>query len=459
MALLSKAKILELLEKGPFDIDKDRSLLSRIGEFLKSGFDPEVVAKTEEMYNSKFSKLVPLMLKEDRVDFADAVPEELSWLSKWMYATRFSEAPGSYHMMSALVFASVLLDGKTMVDMGSYKVYPPIAAILVGPSGNRKNSAITISREIIDLCPDTERLRVVQEKITPEALFQSMNQSDPDKSASAILIAPELSVTLGKQSYLTGLVPLLTRLMDHEELVTSKTRSGGELVAYNVGFAMLGGTTEDWITGAMTQDVIKGGFTSRILFAVEPHTMRASLGGNSSVSHVQRITALVEDLILRITEAPQAKTTIEHEAHEFLENWYLALRLLSRHSPIEESYFARKHVHVLRLAMVLCYIEGDYIIKQKHLTGAMKILEYLEPGMFDLFRRLAAPQSSADGSVLIGIIQKSGGDMSRRALIKAASSQIPLGRIKEALECIVDAGLVYKYGEGDKQAFKLPSKH
>lgn len=454
---LTKTRIMELLQKGPYDIDEDRSLLLRIGDFLHESLDQEVIQKTERAYGKPFAKLVPFMLKKARMDFADLCPPELNWLKRWMEATRFSEAPGSYHMLSSLILTSTLLDRKMKIDMGQYIVYPPIAGILVGPSGNRKNSAIDIAMEILENFPDKDDLRIIQEKITPEALFSSINQTDPDLSATALLISPELAVTLGKQSYLTGMVPTLTRLMDHATKVSTNTKHGGELVAYNVGFGFLGGTTEDWIVSAMPPDVVGGGFTSRVLFTVEPQTIRACLGGPQFINHRKNIEALSEELVINIDRAPAGNVEIEGTAWEFMENWYMLHRFSADHTLVEAPYLSRKHVHILRIALALCVMDGDFKIQQKHIAGALKILKYIEPGMFSMFQRLTAPQSAVDASVLVELIRENGGKMLRQHILKTVGNSMSMQRVREALDYMTDSGMAFRHGENDAQVLKVPT--
>lgn len=449
---LSKDDLLEELNGHSFDMQSGRIILKHVGEYLQKNTDAQIIQAVEKSFNKPIKDLAPSMLASLREDFITSCPKEFTWINQWLDATAASEAPGLYHAMAAFVFASHIIGDKRWVDQGFYKVEAPISAILVGPSGSRKNTAIRLAKYLQQPFEDSEHHKIIAEKVTAESLVRSVAHNDEEHALSAIWVAPELGAVLGKQTYLIGMVPTLTRLLDQENF-THETISRDKVKVQNVLFSLIGGTTEEWLINAITPDVIKGGFTSRVLFpTVEGNTRIIWKNPKSASTGV--LYEMGEDFRETLGDV-MFEMQLSKSAEDYLTNWYAAHRIYSGENKLDTGYHDRKHVHIIRIAMCNATLEGREDISLADVTGAMKFLDYIEGSMMDLFKRLLEPDTQNDARKVIAIVKRNGGTIIRSTLYQKAGEVLSHTKAKEAIEYLKEAGFLEVQNHGGSARYLL----
>lgn len=438
---MTRDKIIEALSKprSPSDIE----IIGAVARYLQTVYDPEIYALVEKSFGMSFANLQHAVFGSDESDFQKAYRGTCVWLKTYLELTAYNEAPGIFHALSALAVASVLIGRRVWIPMGFYDIYPPIGVILVGPSGARKTVAISIASKLLEASND---VNVIRERFTPEALVLALNPK-PAKNKSlvrienrtAFVISPEMAVTFGKSRYLEGLVPLFTRLMDHEGY-EGRTKGGGTFKLTNVALGFLGATTLEWMLSEMNESVVSGGFTSRFLIAHTRSTPRVIWRHNSTPS--DKLSILAEE-ISSIASKASGPIEIEPATNAFMEQWYSAHRLMGERK-LGAGYHSRKHVHILRLALLFAVLQRSTQITMEHVLDALSILEYLEPGMEELFRLLSTSQTARDASAVVEILYRSGGRVSRTILINAAIQHMTIGRFHEAYGYLRETNVVYE---------------
>lgn len=424
---LSREEIVTALQRKN-KVEESQGLLKTIGHYLQRNPDMEVLQLIERSFGSTLGELQYYLAGGRQPDFADWYNGSCAWLKTYLEVTRTSEAPGVFHALSALTVASMLLGRQCWIDMDFYAIWPPLACILVGPSGLKKNAAMGIAETM--LRHGQHEIITIKDRFTPAAFTSAIEKRDnPNSPPVAMVISPELSVTLGRASYLEGLVPQITRMLDQEGF-EDRTQTRGIIKVPDLAFGFLGGTTPKWITEEMNSSVISGGFTSRFLFGYCEANPRMIYRSQSR--SVAKLIALWEEAV-DFAKDMKGVVRLEGGSDAFLEQWYYAHRLTSVDAELTSGYNNRKQAHMLRLAMILTMLSGQRHITVPYIQEAIGILDYLEPGMFKLFNRLTRSSTANDADLLGTLLREAGGRMDRTMLIRLAGVQMPYQR---ALECI-----------------------
>ena len=445
-----------LLELQQKHTPQDTQLVADIAAYLQHNYDPEVYALVESSFGMSFADLQNAVLNGYGSDFITTYKGECTWLRTYLELTSHNEAPGVFHALSALSVASVVIGRRTWIPMGFYDVFPPLGVILVGPSGSRKTVAISTATKMLGMLDHD--VNIIRERFTPEALIMALcpsrkREDEPSNvtisDKTAFIVSPEMAVTFGKSHYLEGLVPLFTRLMDHEGY-EGRTKGGGTYVLSNIALGFLGATTQEWITSEMSESVIQGGFTSRFLIAHARNSPRVIW--RYTRTSTDRLMGLAEELS-SLAKQCNGPMPIEKHADSFMEQWYAAHRLQGE-TDLGAGYHARKHVHILRLALIIAVLSGSRRIELNHIHEAISILDYLEPALLDLFRLLSSSQTARDASLIIDLVTRAGGKVTKAVLLHAAVQRMTLQRYNEACNYLREISVLRE----DRGTYKLSKR-
>lgn len=429
----TRDEIVQLLS-APRSLPADHHLVLVVADYLQDNFDPEMIERAEACFGAPISTLRNIASRCVVPDFSHTWRGTSAWLERYLKLTEENEAPSIYHAMAALTVASATMGRKFWIDQSFYKIFPPMATILVGPSGLRKSTAIYNALFFLSVFDD---VKVVRDKVTPEALIETLRPASPQDDALGIIVASEMSITFGKQHYLHGMVPLITGMLDHDK-VSLSTRGRGNITLERIGLAMLAGTTPKWIIDEMNTSVISGGFTSRLLFSFEKATSRVYF--KSKQVDMKELLSLRNELLDCMKGAGEVQLTTLSQ--HLLEEWYRCHKARSDIDELQSGYHNRKMQHIMRISMVFAVLAGKRQIEREHLWAAAELIRHIEPGMFELFEELSKPQSAVDSDKAIALIEAAGGSMSRKDFVRTLGKLIPVKRIKETVEYLTASGVV-----------------
>src|SRR6266576_1941022 len=224
--------------------------------------------------------------------------------------TAHSEAPLAYHLFSALVGVGATVNRRIWFNMEYYRVYPNMGVIILGPLEIKKTSAANI---MVGMLTELELTKIYSEKLTPEQLVEAMKDM-----AQGLIYAPEMAVFLGRQRYMEGIVPLITRFMDCPDVWSSETIMRGKKVLRDVAISSLMCSTLDWFISNTSEDVVSGGFIARNIIVAQDSSPRLEpipRPGNTLVRQ-----ALVNDLV-RI-HSLEGELTLTPACAERYDSWY-----------------------------------------------------------------------------------------------------------------------------------------
>ena len=440
MSKPTRDELKQLLQQ-PRSMVADRELFNHVVAHLNDHWDFEVASLTESSFGRPLHLLRDEAQKVVPQEFQNVVHTFCPALSEYLKYTEQNEAPSVFHALSYLSSVSAAMGRRWFLQHDFYQVYPPISCVLVGPSGLRKTTAINTALRIIRGAPD---LTVIEEKATAEGIIRRLKSVPQGQPIQALLVAPEMAVMFGKALHLQSLVPVITRGLDHDKLQHT-TVSGGTIELEEVTLGLLAGTTATWITEEMNVSVISGGFTSRLLFSYEETSARIFFKPKSLSS--AQFAAIRSHVIDNVLQQPRGEMRLDPQADVLMNEWYHHHKTnMPARDDLMTSYLNRKGTHLLRLALVISLLNLQPAITTISLQGAINILEFLEPGMKRLFAELALPISAVDARRIL--LMLADGPMPYNTLRAIMSEQIPVQRLKEVLEFLVDTGQVQLNDKG-----------
>jgi len=363
-------------------------------------------------FDESYSSLVSFVLEEqDREkDFRSVCDEKFGWLWDFLQLTNSVEAPGIFLASSALAAMSYALGRKWWTQTLFTSTFPSFSTILVGPSGSKKSSSISLAESLIepfnilrgsdesfdpsDGPPSYEKRLVIRDKITPERLLSLLNQPFEQREQIALLMFGELATGLGRQSYQSGFIPLLTRLMDEEREFQDNTVGRGKIKIFNTSLILVGGTTADWLVKEISSSAVAGGTTSRIVFVHSQPTAKII----PTVSKTLRsdIEEIGSSILLTIIDREGGKISWTKDAQDFYDFSYSDERAeqikILREDPSnkEAGWYSRKYVHVARLALLLAVTNGHPSIRIEDVEAALTFINFAENSMKDVFDTITA---------------------------------------------------------------------
>jgi Protein of unknown function (DUF3987) len=355
------------------------------------------------------------------------------FLDRYLGYTEHSEAPLAYHLFCALVGIGVTVNRRVWFNMGYYKLFPNLGVILLGPSGIKKTSAANI---IIDMLAFLELSKIYSEKLTPEQLVEAMKEH-----AQGIIYAPEMAVFLGRQRYMEGIVPLITRFMDCPDVWSSETIGRGKTTLHNIAISSLMCSTADWFINNTDESVVGGGFIARNILVVQedsPRTEPIPRPGDPKAR---------ERLIYEIGQIHEITGEIAFDAsgHQAYNDWYGMHKRATKNAEHEimATYYQRKPDHAKRVAICMHLAEhGTLSLCLSCFTRAVEILDWIEKFIPNLLRQMFKTASGHNADVVLTAIRNAGGVVDHSDLLRRVQHRLNGAELKPILTSLKDSGVI-----------------
>lgn len=312
----------------------------------------------------------------------------MSFLKHYRDYVSGTEAHPTYHTFAALVALSSIIGRRVWIDQGIFEVVPNLYVVLVGPSGNRKTSAMTPAKNLIrELGLPFSAECVTKEKLVLDIYAQERVIKDlPDEYKAGFEVyspmtcmVTELSEFLGAGGL--GMINFLVTIYD-QRVYDIRTKNKGDTLIRGPYLSLLACTTPDWITIYLRQDVISGGFSRRAIFVLET----AKSGRIAFPTITPPMEQAWKDLVAysRLLATVKGPFTWEPEAKVFYERWYMSLAIPT--DPTLAGYYESKHIQLLKIAMLLSLSEStSLVLTRRDLEFGLELLGLAEVNMSRVF--------------------------------------------------------------------------
>jgi len=395
------------------------------------------------------------------------------WFGKYLLYAQHSEVPLAWHFWSAVAVLGAACRRNFYIDWGNHFIRPNTYAILVGPTGMRKSTAIStamgILRELNRLLdvelglPPELRITLLPEKVTPERLLNSLafkanniKMISPTKlreipqQAIAMIAPDELVTLLGRENFHSGqMIHLLTTLYDCPKEFRASTLIRGDEVLKNVAISMIAGSTPEWMRTSMPPDVIGGGFAGRCMFIFREECARVY----PKAAPLDPVTRgdLARYLMQLSTADAGSLVELSPEATVYYERMYIEGKEKVMSDPNLRGYLARKPTHVLRLGMILALSMGRTIVEEEDISLSHQIIDVEEQFLPDFFLTVGSHAESDAIDRVLATINSSGGAVSRQELILNTRRFLgSVGRLDSILSTLRQSGKVISEAKKDK---------
>ena len=309
-----------------------------------------------------------------------------NWLDTFRdWCLPVSEAPESFIIYTGLFTLASALRRRVYIPrsyMGSYDIYPNLYILFVGPAGGPRKSTSANASEILKGIPGCTK---GPELVTKEALLNKMVKEDRENAV--YVLAPEFGEFIIKSGL--SMYGFLTNVYDGKADLGDVTLSRGTVFAEKPCLNLLGATTPEWVAENMPLSVIGGGFASRVIFIYEETVRRRKLFYDDVPQ--EPLNELEDNLITDLAHIAvdvKGKFELDQDAKEWIENWYMenAGKVTADQYKLV-GYYNRKHVHILKMAMLFHISYSDeLILTLSDVQKALEILEWTElklPRTFD----------------------------------------------------------------------------
>ena len=313
-----------------------------------------------------------------------------------------------------------IVNRKVFFQRGSVETFPTLYPnpwiILVAPQGEgHKSSTLRMGHRILTNLPEFCQPKILSSKLTPEVLVNEIastpisdkvrmttkNLDFLKEPAIALCYSSELSVLLGKEKYMVGMIPLLTDLYDCPDKWDASTIGRGTDILYNVCLGFLGASTPDSMQRILPEDAFASGFMSRILIIPMPPQWEKEEPDPPpppiEVGHrvIQAISTL---------HNVRGEMKWDNEAKEFFLDFYHQKgKDKKRLSGPVKAARERKQDHLLRLAMLLqlTYTYDDLILRKGSLEQALRILNVIEKDSEPIIDFISTPPSMRPSQAIL----------------------------------------------------------
>lgn len=349
--------------------------------------------------------------------------------------TSFVESPLSFHVICALATCGAALGRRVYKDMGPFRVYPNIRAILMGPPARvKKTTAVDIAKGFIE---HHNLMPIMAEKITPESLATNL----ASKGGVQFIYAPEFSMFFGKQKYLEGLTTLILRILDDPDRMPVSTQTRGEEVVENLAVTLLGASTLSLLNSSSASETTSSGFLSRFLISLEHDTSRIfpepKLGPSENKEKL--------DQTIKYLQGLEGEMVFNAECRAFYNEWYFSRKNQLKHVDSETAVeiMERGATHVVKIALNIhaSQCEGPNICKPC-MEHSIKLLEYFEGKLPDLVRALDRSSHGLDVSYVVKQLDNLGGAADHSTLLRRVSSRLSADQLKRIMVTLEECGYV-----------------
>lgn len=312
----------------------------------------------------------------------------MSFLTDYREFCSNLEVPPSYTTFSSLVALSALLRRRIWIYKGDYiRIYPNLYVVLVGPPGCGKNTAIEITEDLLHL----NQVAVSAESVTREKLIEDLHAQEvvldflpaDDKYRLAspyTALATELSEFLGAGGL--GMISFLTDIYSRN-IFEYRTKNKGSVFVRGPYLNIIAGTTPDWITNYLKDDIISGGFSRRCIFIYA--TGRVDGEPRPKINPAMR--AAWDRVVARSKAISQLKGQFKWapDAEKFFDSWY-PKRKTGQDINLT-GYYETKDIQLLKVAMLIAISDGDDLtLRAEHLQRGLELLGLAEFNLSRVFQ-------------------------------------------------------------------------
>lgn len=359
-------------------------------------------------------------------------------LDRYLEFVKHSEAPTQYHRWSFISAVGAALSRNVGLPFGHGHIWPNNYVVLVGATGTRKSSAISIAKNILadagyrTFTPNKTTkakflldmqdgfdiqaaavgtwslLDALDEKITVPPIHEQMRE--------AYIVADEFVDFIGVGNY--DFLTALTTLWDCLPFYTDRIKNTQSVTIPRPTVSLLGGATPANLQKALPTEIQGHGFLSRSLFVYcEPTGIKITFPKPPNESErlfFVEFFEKVQKLKGTATLDAQAEQAIDDIYHRWTNS--LDIRF--------DDYASRRLVHLIKLCMICAAMRLSTEVKFDDVVAANTILLYTEAFMPRALGEFGMARSSQVMQKVMTVLERHDGPLKMEDLFKELATDI-----------------------------------
>jgi hypothetical protein len=390
------------------------------------------------------------------------MPRELSnWITTYQQYTEDTEAPAHFHLWVGAFAIGAVLGRNTWIDMGTFQWVPNQYLVLVGePAVVTKSTSI---RQAEDLLRETGVVQFGSNSSTWQDLVNQLAKAQQGDIETGIISSPLTLMISELGSFLDmenrEQIDFMVDIWDGQRGVWKRSTVGtGEKKIESPCLNMIAATTQVWVRENFKQNMVGGGFSSRMVMLLGKKKKRKiAYPGLQGTGLRQELRGkLIEDLKHINTLRGEFKLT--DEAVAWGTDWYdrhidhPELRKLTGER--FQGYYGRKQTHMHKLAMILSASQSDsMIIKKSHLELANAMLLEMENDLGEILENVQASTVYANNKIEVLRVIRLNPKHSKKELYKEVSTLCSGYEFERILTDLLKAGDVRQIVSGSESVY------
>ena len=334
----------------------------------------------------------------------------MSFLNDYRESVGKIEAPEDYILFSSLIALSSLVGGKVWFNFGMFKILPNIYTVFIGPSGDGKTAAMSVTKrllrelETVPIAASTQTVQSITREMAgfgEESLGFLQQKIDPKTKKPVFwtpltICATELSNFLNTSSP-EEMLDFLTTIYD-EPTYEVKTKNKGNDFIRQPYLVFLGCTVPSWIYGYMKKGILTAGLARRCLW-IYPKGERERYDWLT----IEQSQLDAWDRLIKRSKQIQkivGEIKLTDECYDWYKEWYHT-REISK-DDIVQAFSIRANIQAFKLATLISLSESDdLVIEMPHFQLAAELVKRVEKQMTDLFCGVGENPQNAQATRLI----------------------------------------------------------
>lgn len=381
-----------------------------------------------------------------------------NFISGFTKALDGTEVPQLYSLWSGIAGVSALLGRRVYVQLGRLKLFPNLCIVLIAASGQKKSTPINALEDLLKQLPHELQPNLIPNEATPQHLVQAMTRANGTsllaETSTGFGCFSELGTFLAKGAYDGALPSLLIDLIDCRTYDKGTIMRGVEKVP-NPCFGFIGGTTIDYVRGAIPEGAIGGGLTSRFIFVhVEgrsapvpfPPEISPELTA-SLLAEAVRLSQLSGQIV--VSDDVYASHIVEYKRFYTKSPFWSNAHLLG--------YAQRRDKHLLKLAMIFALASGSSTIYLGHYEAALSLLYKSENIMQRMIQKITSTVEGSKTEMVLELISREDA-ISRSSLLRQVVHMMNSRELGEVLSSLRDTGQVQTVNNGRDTYYRVVKK-
>jgi len=371
------------------------------------------------------------------------------WLKNYIDYTSGCESPEDFHIWVGMTIIGAALRRQLCYDDHYYQVYPNLYTILVSPPAvGHKNTAITLGEKI--LASAIPNMKVIKDKITPEAMAQKLARKTDTKStgggllikqrAEGLIIAKEMMIFLGKERYNEPMIDMMTALYDCEDSFDVETIARGAQPLKHTFMAMLAGVTPEQIPKAIPASAIGSGFMSRL-------TMIKKMASERCFPFVIPYERALQELLIvglrNIVNTRSGNIVFSKDGKAWYDAYYRRHKAIMERTSAGTTAMERQTTLMIKIAMIMAVSEEVSEMTEDLLQRCHKIITHTLTGSKDLIRMIDTSERGRLAESIYASIVNRGGQVAHSDLLKRHYRSVgDRNLFKLLIETLIESGRI-----------------